>query len=60
MFVWAKINDKITSKEYVDNLLYDKNIFIAPGSIFGSNGEGYVRFSLCNSEANIIKAISRL
>ena len=37
-----------------------KGIFIAPGSIFGSNGEGYVRISLCNSETNIKKAISRL
>jgi aspartate/methionine/tyrosine aminotransferase len=39
--------------------LYDKNIFIAPGTIFGSNGEGYIRFSLCVSEDKIKEAISR-
>ena len=60
MFVWAKINSIKSSKEYVDHLLYEKKIFIAPGSIFGSNGEGYVRFSLCNTRDNIIKAINRL
>ena len=60
MFVWAKIKNNKTSKDYVDSLLNEKGIFIAPGSIFGSNGEGYVRISLCNSEANIKKAISRL
>ena len=60
MFVWAKINSTKNSKEYIDDLLYEKGIFIAPGSIFGSNGEGYVRFSLCNSESNIKKAIERV
>ena len=44
MFVWAKIKSNKTSIDYVDSLLNEKGIFIAPGSIFGSNGEGYVRF----------------
>jgi LL-diaminopimelate aminotransferase len=60
MFVWAKINGNIKSKEFTDNLLYKHNIFITPGDIFGSNGEGYVRFSLCASKELLIKAINRL
>ena len=60
LFVWAKINQKINSIDFIDNLLEKHQIFVTPGSIFGSNGEGYVRFSLCNSKENIIKAISRL
>ena len=60
MFVWAKINSNKSSKELTDYLLYDKNIFVAPGFIFGKNGEGYVRFSLCLDEQLIIKAKSRL
>jgi aspartate/methionine/tyrosine aminotransferase len=60
MFVWAKLpNGSKSSEEYIDELLYDKNIFIAPGTIFGSNGEGYIRFSLCVSEDKIKEAISR-
>jgi LL-diaminopimelate aminotransferase len=60
MFIWAKINKSIPSKEFVDNLLHKSGIFVAPGIIFGTNGEGYIRISLCNSTANIKKAISRL
>lgn len=60
MFVWAKINSKKSSKELTDYLLYEKNIFVAPGFIFGKNGEGYIRFSLCLDEQLIIKAKSRL
>ena len=60
MFVWAKINKSISSKEFVDNLLQKFGIFVAPGIIFGTNGEGYIRISLCNSTTNIKKAISRL
>ena len=37
----------------------EKKIFIAPGTIFGSKGEGYIRFSLCIEEDKIIEAIKR-
>ena len=60
LFVWAKIKKNMSSIDFVDDMLYNHQIFIAPGSIFGSNGEGYVRFSLCNSKQNIIKALNRL
>ena len=40
MFVWAKLPAGINSAEkFIDNILYDKSIFITPGTIFGSNGE---------------------
>tara|TARA_R110000787_G_scaffold70646_2_gene156996 strand:- start:2344 stop:3483 length:1140 start_codon:yes stop_codon:yes gene_type:complete len=60
MFVWAKLPAEITSETMVDELLYYKDIFIAPGTIFGSQGEGYIRFSLCVSEDKIIEALERL
>ncbi|MDF0708035.1 MAG: aminotransferase class I/II-fold pyridoxal phosphate-dependent enzyme [Bacteroidota bacterium] len=60
MFVWCKLpNGAAPSEEFIDNVLYDKDIFIAPGTIFGSNGEGYIRFSLCVSEEKIKEAIER-
>lgn len=60
MFVWAKIGDNNTTSEMmVDQLLYEFNVFIAPGTIFGSNGEGYVRFSLCVPEEKIVEALNR-
>lgn len=60
MFVWGKINSNKSSKEMTDYLLYEKNIFIAPGFIFGKNGEGYIRFSLCVDDELIIEAKKRL
>ena len=61
MFVWAKIKSlDITSIEFVDNLLYNKEIFITPGSIFGTNGEGYVRLSLCLSQDKLKEALNKL
>ena len=60
LFVWAKINQKINSIDFIDNLLEKYQIFVTPGSIFGSNGEGYIRLSLCSKEQEIIKAIERL
>ena len=60
MFVWAKTPKGVEAESMVDDLLYNKSIFIAPGSIFGSNGEGYIRFSLCVPEDKIKEALERL
>ncbi len=60
MFVWAKLPEgSVSSEEFIDDLLYKKDIFIAPGTIFGSNGEGYIRFSLCVPAERIKEAIAR-
>lgn len=60
MFVWAKLPPGAkASEEFIDEVLYGKDIFIAPGTIFGSNGEGYIRFSLCVTEDKINEAINR-
>lgn len=59
MFVWAKLPIGIPSEQFIDHLLYEKHIFLTPGNIFGSNGEGYIRFSLCVKEENILEAIKR-
>ena len=61
LFVWAKLPVGITnSEDFVDKLLYEKDLFITPGTIFGSNGAGYVRFSLCISQEKIKEVLSRI
>jgi len=61
LFVWAKLPSNVKSaEEFIDSILYEKHLFITPGTIFGSNGEGYIRFSLCVTEEKIIEAIDRL
>jgi aspartate/methionine/tyrosine aminotransferase len=60
LFVWAKLPDGILDAEkFVDEILYSKHIFVAPGTVFGSNGQGYIRFSLCVDENKITEALSR-
>jgi LL-diaminopimelate aminotransferase len=59
LFVWAKIPEGKTSEEITDAVLYDKDVFITPGTIFGSQGEGYIRFSLCVTTDIIKEAIQR-
>ena len=61
MFVWSKLPATITNAEaFIDKILYEKSVFITPGSIFGSQGAGYIRFSLCIEESKIREVIERL
>lgn len=60
MFVWAKLPKGLKSEEFIDKILKEHHLFIAPGTIFGSNGEGYIRFSLCASKEIIELAIKRV
>ena len=59
LFIWAKIPEGQKSEAITDSILYKKDIFITPGTVFGSQGEGYIRFSLCVTVEIIKEAISR-
>jgi LL-diaminopimelate aminotransferase len=61
MFVWASIPDNYKDGfELSDEVLQHANVFITPGGIFGSNGNKYIRVSLCNTEEKILDAIERI
>ena len=61
LFVWAKLPPEAHSAEvFIDELLYKKDLFVTPGNIFGSNGKGYIRFSLCQAEEKIKEAVLRI
>lgn len=60
LFVWAKLPAYVKSEEFIDLVLKENHIFITPGTIFGSQGEGYIRFSLCASNEAIEEAIARV
>ena len=61
MFVWAAIPAGYKDGyELSDNVLYNSNVFITPGGIFGSAGNQYVRVSLCSTEEKIEEAIQRI
>lgn len=61
MFVWAAIPETYTSGyELSDEVLQNANVFITPGGIFGSNGNKFVRVSLCSTGEKIQEAIVRI
>jgi aspartate/methionine/tyrosine aminotransferase len=59
LFVWAKINQNKSAKEFSDLLLNKYDMFVTPGIIFGSQGENYLRFSLCVNSDDIKTCIER-
>lgn len=61
LFVWAKIPAKYKSGfELSDKVLYQANVFITPGGIFGTGGDDYIRVSLCSSEEKLNESIKRV
>lgn len=61
LFIWAKIpNAYKDGYALSDEVLYNANVFITPGGIFGSQGNGYVRISLCGSVEKFEEAITRI
>ncbi len=61
LFVWGKLPDDVsTSETLVDELLYGARVFITPGSIFGSNGERFIRISLGSSVEKLQEAYNRI
>ena len=61
LFLWGKLPDTVESSEALsDKLLYNTNVFITPGSIFGSAGNRYMRISLCCKNAVLEEAMKRI
>lgn len=61
LFLWGKIPDSEKDSETVtEKILSDARVFITPGFIFGSNGNRYIRISLCATEERMIEALERI
>lgn len=61
LFVWAKIPDHYADAYALsDEILYGSNVFLTPGGIFGSQGDRYIRISLCGDLSRFEEAIKRI
>jgi aspartate/methionine/tyrosine aminotransferase len=61
LFLWGRVPENgLDGAALSDKVLYEANVFITPGFIFGSQGERYVRLSLCCTEENLAKALERV
>lgn len=61
MFLWGKVPESCENVEALtDKVLYEANVFITPGFIFGSNGARYIRLSLCCNKEMLANALERI
>jgi LL-diaminopimelate aminotransferase len=61
MFMWAKIPDKYQSgEELSDKVLYEANVFLTPGYIFGNKGKKHIRISLCTPVDKLQESLNRI
>jgi len=61
LFLWGRIaEDQESGENLANDVLYKAHVFITPGFIFGSQGERYIRISLCCSEEILRKALQRI
>jgi aspartate/methionine/tyrosine aminotransferase len=60
MFVWARLPEGRKAEEFCDKILYEHDVFVTPGTVFGEQGEGYIRFSLCLPKDQIEEVERRL
>lgn len=61
LFLWGRVPESVTDTEaFCDNLLAMSHVFITPGFIFGSEGQNYIRISLCANEAALTEALNRI
>ena len=61
LFVWGRIPDEIENCEaFVEEILNKAHVFITPGFIFGSQGDRYIRISLCADNDRLNQAKRRI
>lgn len=58
LFVWGRIGG--SAAELSDKILLEAGVFVTPGFIFGSNGENYIRISLCASTETLLRAYDKI
>ncbi len=61
MFLWGRIPHQYADAEQLtEQLLHEARVFITPGFIFGSQGQRYIRISLCAKEDKLEEALRRI
>ncbi|MGC4376387.1 LL-diaminopimelate aminotransferase [Fictibacillus sp. Mic-4] len=60
MFIWAKIPEGWTSRQFAFELIENTGVVVVPGDAFGSRGEGYVRIALVQPPERLEQAAGRI
>lgn len=59
-YVWCEVPPNATDTLFVNHLMEQTGIIATPGSAFGTEGSGFVRFTLTAPEARLLEAIERM
>ena len=61
LFLWGRIPpEELSAESLADKILEQARVFVVPGSIFGSNGDRYIRLSLCSKPEILQQALERI
>ena len=62
LFVWAELPEGYEGDSFAfsDEVMEKTDVFLTPGGIFGSEGNGYIRITLCCPEALLKKATEKI
>jgi len=60
MYAFFRVEDVTDSLEFCKRLVREARLGLAPGSAFGAEGEGFVRWCFASSEARLADGIARL
>ena len=61
LFLWGRIPpEELSAESLADKILEQARVFVVPGSIFGSNGDRYIRLSLCSKPEILQRALERI
>lgn len=60
LYIWCPVPEGWTSVQFTGSLLKEGHVSVTPGTVFGENGEGYVRISLTSPEEELDEAMRRL
>ncbi|HIW53039.1 MAG TPA: aminotransferase class I/II-fold pyridoxal phosphate-dependent enzyme, partial [Candidatus Alistipes excrementipullorum] len=61
LFLWGRVPaSAVDAAHMADKLLYEADVFVTPGFVFGSNGNDYIRISLCATRERMEEALERI
>ena len=60
LFLWGRLPEVENCYDFCDKLLYEKGVFLTPGGIFGSEGDRYMRLSLCAPQSLLVQVLNKV
>ena len=60
LFLWGRLPEGENCYDFCDKLLYEKGVFLTPGGIFGSEGDRYMRLSLCAPQSLLVQVLNKV